>query len=80
MKSLKLFSWLALLTGIIYPLFITAISTLAMREKARGSLLFDQNHHTRGSLWIGQKFERKNIFGAALQLHIIIHFLQTAAI
>lgn len=62
MKGLKLFVWLALLTGIFYPLFITVIAELTMKEKARGTLVFDQNHQMRGSLLIGQKFEEDKYF------------------
>lgn len=62
MKSLRLFIWLTVLTGIIYPMLITAISELAMRKKAHGSLVFDQSQQMVGSLLIGQQFSQEKYF------------------
>lgn len=57
-----MFLWLALLTGVVYPLCITGISELTMRKLARGSLLLDQKHRIIGSRLIGQKFEQEKYF------------------
>lgn len=54
-KALKMVLWLTLLTGVIYPMLITAISLLAAPKQARGSFVTMKDKQV-GSLLIGQKF------------------------
>lgn len=59
--TLKLFAWLALLTGVLYPAFITLIAQLTMPYQANGSLI-SQNNKPVGYRLIGQKFEEEKYF------------------
>ncbi len=59
--SLKLLGWLTLLTGVIYPLFITGIGYLILPHKTNGSLLYVKGEIV-GSALIGQKFEDSKYF------------------
>ncbi len=65
MKNLRpcivVFLMLTFLTGVVYPLAVTAVSQLFFRDKANGSLLII-GEDTRGSLLIGQKFENPAYF------------------
>jgi len=61
MRTLKIFLWMVILTGLVYPLFITALSFLIMPWHAKGKLLFD-GKEVRGSVLIGQKFETERYF------------------
>lgn len=61
LQSLRLFVWMTILTGILYPLFITGIAYVAFREKAAGSIIISQGH-VLGSKLIGQKFESNRYF------------------
>jgi len=54
--SLKIFLFFTILTGIIYPLFVTGIAQLAFPSKANGSLIVKDNKII-GSKLIGQKFD-----------------------
>jgi K+-transporting ATPase ATPase C chain len=54
--SLKIFLFFTVLTGIIYPLFVTGISQLLFPAKANGSLIVKDNQ-TIGSKLIGQQFD-----------------------
>jgi K+-transporting ATPase ATPase C chain len=59
MRNLRpcIISYLALtiLTGVAYPLAVTAVSQLLFRDKANGSL-YSEAGEVRGSTLIGQKF------------------------
>lgn len=54
--ALKTFLLFTVLTGIIYPFFITGVSQLLFPEKSNGSLIIRQNRII-GSKLIGQKFD-----------------------
>ncbi len=59
--ALRLFFILTLLTGIVYPLFVTGASQLFFKSKSEGSLVF-QNGKVLGSTWIGQNFKDEKYF------------------
>lgn len=52
---------LTLLTGLLYPLAVTALAQLLFSEKANGSLI-KQEGKTIGSLFIGQSFSSPEYF------------------
>jgi potassium-transporting ATPase KdpC subunit len=54
--SLKIFLFFTILTGIIYPLFVTGIAQAAFHVKANGSLIEFDNRPI-GSKFIGQQFD-----------------------
>lgn len=59
--ALRLFLWMAFLTGLAYPLLITGIAQLFMKQKADGSFV-KQHDRNIGSKLIGQKFEGDHYF------------------
>jgi potassium-transporting ATPase KdpC subunit len=59
--SLKIFLFLTVLTGIIYPLLITGIAQVVFHEKANGSFIVIGNR-TIGSRLIGQQFDSSEYF------------------
>lgn len=59
--SLKMLLLMTILTGIIYPLFITAIGQVIFSDKANGSLYIEDGK-VRGSFLLGQKFTDSTYF------------------
>lgn len=59
--ALKVFLLFAILTGIIYPLSITAIAQITMPHQANGSLI-KANGIIIGSKLIGQNFDKPEYF------------------
>ncbi len=53
---------LTLLTGIIYPLVVTAFAQLFYADKANGSLIVDTKGQVIGSALIGQSFTQAKYF------------------
>lgn len=57
----KMYLWLTFLTGIAYPLLITGIGQLILKEKANGGFI-GQEKSIVGATLIGQKFESDSFF------------------
>jgi len=62
-NNVRMFLWMTLLTGIIYPLLITAIAQLTMKQKADGDFLSSKDKVV-GATLIAQKFESDKYFWA----------------
>jgi potassium-transporting ATPase KdpC subunit len=61
--SIKTFLFFTVLTGIIYPLFVTGFAQLIFPSKANGSLIINDNKII-GSELIGQKFDSAIYFAS----------------
>ena len=61
--SIKIFLVMTILTGVIYPLFITIIGQTVFANRANGSLIV-ANNKTVGSELIGQKFVGNQYFSS----------------
>jgi len=59
--TLRYFLIITIFTGVVYPLFISAISIIAYPDKAAGSLI-EKDGKVIGSKLIGQKFESDKYF------------------
>ncbi len=59
--AIKIFLFFTLLTGVIYPLFITGIAQVVFPTKADGSLIV-RNNQIIGSELIGQQFDSSVYF------------------
>lgn len=64
--SLAIFALLAVLTGILYPLLITAAAQTLFPWRAGGSLITSANGQTVGSALIGQPFGDPKYFWGRL--------------
>ena len=53
---------LTLLTGVIYPLVVTAFAHTFYADKANGSLIYDTKEQAVGSALIGQSFTQAKYF------------------
>lgn len=53
---------LTVLTGVIYPLLVTAFAHIFYADKANGSLIQDANRQAVGSALIGQSFNQPQYF------------------
>lgn len=60
-SALRMFLWLTLLAGIVYPLIITGIAQLTMKQKANGGFLSLKGKAV-GAALIAQKFENEKYF------------------
>lgn len=56
-KGIRLTLVFGLLTGLIYPLFVTGVSQVVFPDQANGSLLKDKSGQVIGSKLIGQWFD-----------------------
>ncbi|ACZ42992.1 potassium-transporting ATPase, C subunit [Thermobaculum terrenum ATCC BAA-798] len=61
-SALLLLAALTVLTGLGYPLLLTAVAQLAFPHQAGGSLLMDASGRVRGSELIGQSFTSPRYF------------------
>lgn len=68
MQALRMFLWMLLLTGILYPLVITGIAQVFMKDKADGSLIVMKDK-VIGSKNIAQKFESEKYFWPRPSFH-----------
>ena len=60
-QAILIFIVLSIITGIIYPIFITGIAQVFFRNQANGSLIY-QNGKPVGSALIGQAFNDPKYF------------------
>jgi len=60
-QAILIFIVLSIITGILYPLFITGIAQVFLRNQADGSLIY-QNGKPVGSALIGQTFNDPKYF------------------
>ncbi|MCX5706497.1 MAG: potassium-transporting ATPase subunit KdpC [Candidatus Omnitrophica bacterium] len=60
-QAILIFIVLSIITGIIYPLFITGIAQVFFRSQANGSLIY-RNGKPAGSALIGQAFNDPKYF------------------
>jgi len=61
--SIKIFLFLTVLTGILYPLLVTGIAQVVFPAKANGSLII-KNKQVIGSELIGQQFDSTIYFSS----------------
>ena len=54
--AILIFIVLSIITGIIYPLFVTGVAQFFLHDKANGSLIY-RNGKPIGSVVIGQAFD-----------------------
>lgn len=59
--ALIIFAALSVITGIIYPVFVTGIAQVAFPSKANGSIIYE-NMRAKGSELIGQSFTDPKYF------------------
>lgn len=62
-NNARMFVWMTLLTGILYPLLVTAIAQLTMKHQAEGNFLLSEEKVV-GAVLIAQKFESDRYFWA----------------
>ncbi len=61
LTSLRIFTLVTLLTGIVYPLFVTIFAQVTMKQKADGDFLTSKDKVV-GAKLISQKFESERYF------------------
>lgn len=62
-KSLAFLFWMTILTGVLYPAFVTLAGQLLFPKAANGNLLV-MDGQVRGSSLLAQKFEKPGFFHA----------------
>jgi len=60
--AMRILIVLTIITGLVYPVFITVSAQAMFGEKASGSLVFSDDKKPRGSELIGQKFVSAGYF------------------
>lgn len=60
-NNVRMFLWMTFLTGILYPLLITAVAQATMKQKADGNFLSSKEKIV-GAASIAQKFESDKYF------------------
>lgn len=60
-SAVKLLLLLSVLTGLVYPGLVTAVTNVCFKDKAEGSIL-SVNGKAVGSAWVGQNFTRDGYF------------------
>lgn len=60
--AIRIFIVLTIITGLMYPMFITASAKALFGEKSAGSLMFSNDNKICGSELIGQKFVSDRYF------------------
>src|SRR4051812_11489537 len=60
-QNVRMFLWMTLLTGVVYPLLVTLIAQVGMKEKAEGELITLHGKKV-GAMAIAQKFEKEIYF------------------
>jgi len=61
LQSIRMLLVMTVITGVVYPLLVTGIAQVTMKDKANGSLIV-QNGNTVGSSLIGQPFSDPKYF------------------
>lgn len=61
LTSIRILLFLTLITGVVYPAFVTSVSQILFFHKAKGSLI-SKNGFVIGSELIAQKFESAKYF------------------
>jgi K+-transporting ATPase ATPase C chain len=64
--AIALLAALTLITGVVYPLVVTAIAQVAFPSQANGSFIATADGRTIGSSLIGQAFSRDDYFWGRL--------------
>lgn len=61
LQQLRMLAWMTVLTGLAYPLAITAVAYFTVNHKAQGSIVY-RDGKAVGSRLIAQKFEDSKYF------------------
>jgi potassium-transporting ATPase KdpC subunit len=61
MSALRLFLWMIVLTGVIYPLIVTGIALTAFKDRSEGDFI-QMKDKKAGARLIGQKFTTEKYF------------------
>ncbi len=64
--TILIFGCLLILTGVVYPAFITLIGQIFFQNQANGSFVFTHHGVPQGSILIAQSFEQDHYFHGRL--------------